>query len=251
MKGFCFIVAFTWTMWSGFSFAQHGQKQFSFPAPDSLSKLTKLSVWATQYYIHQFTSGGKIPLLEVNGNSTKLYADTCNFCKAALEGTAWVRDSKGKLVVLNFAGRSEMSQVDCRKCSTYTFSKLSVEDWGKARWVVSTGFGKGVNNFNLIPYRTIAVDKNVIPYGTVVFVPSARGAIIELASGEKVKHDGYFFAGDTGSAIKGNHVDVFTGIFSGNPFPDFIASLSSGLREAYLVKDQAVIQALQLEHKTK
>lgn len=232
-------------------FAQNGQKQFALPAQDSISTLKSLSVWATQYYIHQFNSGGKIPLLYVNGQSSNLYADTCNFCKAALEGTAWVKDSSGKTVVLNFAGRGEKAQVDCRKCAAYSASKLAVEEWGKVRWKISSGFGTGVKNYKLIPYRTIAVDKAIIPYGTVLYVPSVRGMLVELPNGQKVKHDGYFFAGDTGSAIKGNHVDVFTGIFSGNPFPGFIASRSSGLVDVFIIEDKAMSEALHLEHKTK
>ncbi|ODN29740.1 3D domain-containing protein [Fervidobacterium thailandense] len=45
------------------------------------------------------------------------------------------------------------------------------------------------------PYRTIAVDPNVIPLGSLVYIPTLNNAI--------------FIAQDTGSAIKGNRIDVY------------------------------------------
>lgn len=69
-----------------------------------------------------------------------------------------------------------------------------------------------MKGYKLFPYRTIAVDKNHIAYGSVVFIPDAVGTEILKKDGKTFLHDGYFFAGDTGAAIKTNHIDVFTGI---------------------------------------
>ena len=44
------------------------------------------------------------------------------------------------------------------------------------------------------PYRTIAVDPKVIPYGSVVYIPEYKAL---------------FRAEDTGSAIKGKRIDIF------------------------------------------
>lgn len=94
----------------------------------------------------------------------------------------------------------------------------------------------------------MAVDKSIIPYGTVIFIPKVKGKPIILPNGLEVIHDGYFFAGDTGSAIKRNHIDIFTGIFDGNPFKDVIQSDPTKTFDAYVVKDQQVINLLKSKH---
>jgi hypothetical protein len=64
-----------------------------------------------------------------------------------------------------------------------------------------------------------------------------------------VIHDGYFFAGDTGSAIKGNHIDLFTGVFEGNPFIDVIQSNPTKTFEAFVVTEPSIIDSLLFLHK--
>ena len=44
------------------------------------------------------------------------------------------------------------------------------------------------------PYRTIAVDPKVIPYGSIIYIPEYKAL---------------FKAEDTGSAIKGKRIDIF------------------------------------------
>ncbi len=223
------------------------QSDFSYAAPAQLPE-KKLIIWATQYYVHEFTSNGTIPFVDKNNQLLGLYGDTCDFCMAALEGTASITDSSGNVFVVNFADTGDSVFVDCRKCQKYASSKLSVESWGKTRWAVSSGFGDGVKNYRLVPFRTIAVDQKTIPYGSVIYIPAARGVTIELPNGEKVTHDGYFFAGDTGGAIKQNHIDVFTGVYTGNPFSVLVTSNAKKTVEAYLVEDMSVIGELGRVH---
>ena len=229
-------------------FAQNSQSDFSIKEPVDLANTTKISLWSTHYYIHRFQSGGSIPLLLSDGKQTNLFADTCDFCTAALEGTAFVQDSLGNITILNFDKIGEKSVVNCRSCSEFSKSKLSVENFGKVLWKKSEGFGDGVLNYKLIPFRTMAVDKSIIPYGTVIFIPKVKGKPIILPNGLEVIHDGYFFAGDTGSAIKGNHIDIFTGIFNGNPFKDVIQSDPTKTFDAFFIKDQQVINSLKSQH---
>ncbi|MDF1664911.1 MAG: 3D domain-containing protein [Planctomycetota bacterium] len=73
---------------------------------------------------------------------------------------------------------------------------------------VAAPFGLGCRNNPLVPFRSIAVDKTVIPYGTVLYIPQAVGA--KLPDG--TVHDGYFLAADVGGGIKGNRLDLFTGL---------------------------------------
>ncbi len=226
--------------------AQVSSDDFNLPEPEN--KKTSLTLWATQYYIHEFQSSGNIPIVYANGESSGLYADTCDFCNASLEGTAYVRDSSGNINVINFARTGEKVFVDCRACKKYSKSKLKVESWGKALWNKSAGFGDGVQNYRLVPFRTIAVDRTTIPYGTVIFVPAAKGKLVDLPNGKQVIHDGYFFAGDTGGAIKKNHIDVFTGVYSGNPFPEVVLSNENKTFEAVIVTDSGIINSLRALH---
>jgi 3D (Asp-Asp-Asp) domain-containing protein len=225
-------------------FAQAPMDTFNFPEPGNASLSEPLSLWSTQYYIHEFQSGGAIPIVYANGESSGLFADTCDFCAASLEGTAYVTDSSGMITVINFARSGDSSFVDCRACKKYASSKLKVESWGKTLWTKSEGFGDGVKNYRLIPFRTIAVDKDVIPYGTVIYIPEAKGKLVNLPNGELVIHDGYFFAGDTGGAIRKNHIDIFTGIYSGNPFPEVIKSNENKTFEAIIVTDEGIVNTL-------
>lgn len=233
---------------SAYSNAQTSPGDFNLPEPENTTLLTPLTLWSTQYYIHEFKSGGTIPIRYSNGELSGLFADTCDFCTASLEGTAYVTDSLGNVTVINFAKSADSSLVDCRACKKYSSSKLKVENWGKTLWTKSEGFGDGVKNYRLIPFRTIAVDKDVIPYGTVIYIPAAKGKLVSLPNGELMTHDGYFFAGDTGGAIKKNHIDIFTGIYTGNPFPEVIKSNESKTFEAVIVTDAGIIKDLTEKH---
>lgn len=59
----------------------------------------------------------------------------------------------------------------------------------------------------VVPMRTIAVDKTVIPRRTVIFIKETVG--LKMPDGRD--HDGYWYATDVGSAIKGQRIDLYTG----------------------------------------
>jgi 3D (Asp-Asp-Asp) domain-containing protein len=59
----------------------------------------------------------------------------------------------------------------------------------------------------VVPMRTLAVDKSIIPRRTVVFIKETVG--LRMPNGEP--HDGYWYASDVGGAIKGQRVDLYTG----------------------------------------
>ena len=67
--------------------------------------------------------------------------------------------------------------------------------------------GRGASGKPVVPLRSIAVDIDVIPLGSVVFIPDYVG--LPLPGGGK--HDGCFRADDRGSKVVGRHVDIFTG----------------------------------------
>jgi 3D (Asp-Asp-Asp) domain-containing protein len=59
----------------------------------------------------------------------------------------------------------------------------------------------------VVPMRTIAVDKNIIPRRTVIFIKETVG--VKMPDGRT--HDGYWYASDIGGAIKGQRIDLYTG----------------------------------------
>ncbi len=64
-----------------------------------------------------------------------------------------------------------------------------------------------VRTIPLMAFRTIAVDRDRIKMGTVLYIPSLRGRTF-WNNGEIFTHDGYVIASDTGGAIEGNHIDT-------------------------------------------
>ena len=59
----------------------------------------------------------------------------------------------------------------------------------------------------VVAMRTVAVDTKVIPRRTRLFIKETVG----LPMPDGTAHDGYWYATDTGGAIKGQKIDLFTG----------------------------------------
>jgi 3D (Asp-Asp-Asp) domain-containing protein len=70
-------------------------------------------------------------------------------------------------------------------------------------------WGRGAMGRAITPLVTVAVDSSIIPLGTPLYIPEYDG-VARDASGSAT-HDGCFMAEDRGLAVKGQHVDVFTG----------------------------------------
>lgn len=131
-------------------------------------------------------------------DTSRLYDKSCNvlanvpagFADAIkLEGTGRLTDGR----VLNYWG-----SCDCPRSPCY----FEVDD--------SHPWGHGVQNRALVPYRSVAVDKDVVAYGTSLYIEALDGMTMpgEAPWGGFV-HDGCVTADDTGSAINGKHLDFF------------------------------------------
>lgn len=205
---------------------------FNLPELNSAVTSQSLSIWATYYTTHQAENqAAGYPLMDLAGNSLGFSLSERDWCSAALEGSVQVTSNQSLLGVYNYAGRGDTDQVNC---ATYYPTLKNISATNRVRFQRSnTQYGEGVSG-NLVPYRTIAVDRSLIPIGSVVYIPDARGVTVTLPSGEPAVHDGYFYAGDVGNAIKGNHIDVFLGIAKQNPFP-FVKSTASATFNAYIV----------------
>lgn len=212
----------------------------AFELPLRAFSTPRQNLWATYYYTPRFNhlSSG-FPLLNMSGSPLGPLLSQRQWCSAAMEGSVQV-SINGEWKTYNYAGVTGQSQVDC---SPYFSHPV-----GRTRFRLARGpCGDGVKNYILSPYRTIAVDPDVIPYGSVLFIESARGLPFTMPDGTKRVHDGYFFAADTGGLIRGNHIDVYIGIDLKSPF-SWITSRSDSAIGYQIADDEQMREALLLLH---
>ena len=100
-------------------------------------------------------------------------------------------------------------------------------DWRLSARLYHAGGGGATGNDSLgcrpIAMRTVAVDPRVVPRRTRLFIKETVG--IRLADGSI--HDGYWYASDTGGAIKGNKIDLYTGHGRGSMRPAMPLNMST------------------------
>lgn len=67
----------------------------------------------------------------------------------------------------------------------------------------------------VVAMRTAAIDARLIPKHTILFIKETVG----LPMPDGGVHDGYWYASDTGGAIKGQRIDLFTGMNASSMSP--------------------------------
>lgn len=91
--------------------------------------------------------------------------------------------------------------------------------WRASARLYHAGGGGATGNDSLgcrpIAMRTVATDPRYIPRRTRLFIPETVG--LRLADGSR--HDGFWYASDTGGAIKGQKIDIYTGHGRGSMSP--------------------------------
>jgi 3D (Asp-Asp-Asp) domain-containing protein len=70
-------------------------------------------------------------------------------------------------------------------------------------------WGRGATGRAITPLLTVAVDSDLVPLDTPVYIPEFDGAPRDPS--RTAMHDGCFIAQDRGVRVKGEHVDIFTG----------------------------------------
>lgn len=166
---------------------------------------SKINLWGTYYYTPQFNSIlNGIPLRDVSGNAVSKSLNLKDWCSCAMEGSCSV---DGEL--FNFVKTTRSHYVDCSP-----FYRHRPSGFAKFK-KINAKYGLGVDNIPLIPFKSIAVDKRVIPINSKVFIPEAKGIFYEF-EGKILEHDGFFYAHDTGGLIKNNHIDFFIGLVEDN-----------------------------------
>jgi len=173
--------------------------RFDIPEPN-ISQLEKRTLWATYYHVWPATEASTgVPLLNKKNQEISARISERDWCKGAIEGTILINKTDVSVKTYNYVDHKGPKQVDCaRVLQINPVTKPWITATGKSRYRLARGaYGDGVLNYRLIPYRTIAVDKTRIPYGSALYIPRARGVTITLPSGAPAVHDGFFFAADT------------------------------------------------------
>ena len=144
--------------------------------------------------------------LEFEGDPVPLMNASCQTIKAVRRGfhDAVCVQGSGHLSegqTVSFSRRDCECAAECPR----TGQKICFDSLDPA----SYPWGRGATGGPITPMVTIAVDSDVIPLHTVVYIPDYDGLPRDGAG--KTVHDGCFIAQDRGLRVKGRHVDVFTG----------------------------------------
>lgn len=211
---------------------------FALPEPDAEKLGPDLKLWATHYHTPIVSPAPKemsaaFPLLDREGKWISPPLRQRDWCEAALQGSVSVKEG-GKSTAYVFVDSNGPEQTNCDE-HLGNLSQGIKNATRRARFMpVTYALGCGVRSIPLVPYRTIAVDPDVIPLESVIYVPELRG--IEFTyEGKTLRHDGYLFAGDRGGAIRGKHIDVFMIDDAFEPFEKLFASTDKRTFAAHIV----------------
>jgi 3D (Asp-Asp-Asp) domain-containing protein len=168
--------------------ARAARPGFDHPRPFSLHKIGDLK--PTFYWVALEQEDGLARNKELKDMDGGVLANVSSrfFSAIGLEGTGRLLDGR----VLNYQGRvtlpdgkQEIRYIECPPEAPY---------------------GYGVDKIPLVPFRSVAVDPEVVPMGSRVYIPKAVG----LALPDGSVHDGFFRAVDIGDAIRNHRIDMFT-----------------------------------------
>ncbi|EPG4210252.1 TPA: 3D domain-containing protein [Klebsiella michiganensis] len=218
---------------------------FDLPPPTNSQIEGTIRVAATRYYdqiVPPSIAEDSIPYRDMKGNPVSDRVSPYYWCLGAIEGSISTTFN-GKPVILNYHDFKRESKYHVR-CTDYIVNGSRDIDGDTRYKITNAKYGKGVNDWFLVPYRTIATDPLYIKHGEVIYIEKARGQNITLPSGKVVKHDGYFFAGDRGArdVVKGKLIDVFCGFDSKCLSKQVTISTKDDLRliDAKVINDQSI-----------
>ena len=208
-------------------------------------------LWSTQYYVYSANEVAAelgVPIVGKSGKRWGVSIAQKDWCLAGIEGTVKVNLISKATSGYNYLGLGGERFTKCSSIIT-SLDTESTERILYNRLDVSAPYGLGSSDkIRLIPFRSIAVDHTRFPRDTVIYVPKLRGLEFVDVDGARKAHDGYLFSADTGGAIKGNHIDFFTGTSTKNPFPSLITSTPTRTFEAHLISDTVTVRRLRDEH---
>ena len=157
-------------------------------------------LWNTFYYLssedeHPGTANTALNDANCNPIATVSADFSDSVC---IEGSGKLADGR----VINFAQTCSCG----RSCPTGGIICYSVLDSNQFPW------GKGARSNPLQPLRSLAVDRDRVSLGTVIYLEQWDGFMVpQVGNLGGFVHDGCFRADDVGGAIQGDHIDIFAG----------------------------------------
>lgn len=174
------------------------------PATRAKKPLRKLGAFRITYYYmaeeKAFAPPEKNQALPVFAPACKKILSTTSLdflIKLSLEGTGKLKDGR----IINVASRCSCAPAGF-KGGRFCFE---VMDKRKFPWGRGGYFNR--KHAPLIPFKTVAVDPKIIPLGSWLFIPTLKGK--KNPQGRRIS--GCVQAMDTGSMVKGKHLDMFMG----------------------------------------
>jgi 3D (Asp-Asp-Asp) domain-containing protein len=151
----------------------------------------------TYYFVAEEERAGSWPLF-TPGCSRVIALTSETFHHAlSLEGTGRLRDGR----LINYS-----EDCGCARAGNRG-RRICYEEVDPVRYPWGMGARMGESHARLEPFRSVAVDPALVAVGTVVFSPEWRGGRWPDGSAR----DGCFRAEDSGTGVRGRHVDLFAG----------------------------------------
>jgi 3D (Asp-Asp-Asp) domain-containing protein len=168
--------------------ALFGCKQHAPPPHDAAAPGPARGAFDLTYYWMSTPSGGR--------GDTALYAKDCHVLAkvSAAYAKEMTETGNGRLP----DGRTLVVAGDCACARSPCFRDETQNPWGT-----------GAGDRPLVPFRSIAVDRSVIPLGTHLYIEELDG--IAFPDAALALHDGCVTADDTGGKIVGTKLDFFVG----------------------------------------
>lgn len=169
-----------------------------------------------EYSSIEYTHVGKLDRIEL-----------LNFKPVETINTTFSVDDQERTVVAKAAPVvSRNTDIKTSTVFTITAYDLSVQSCGKP--IGHPNYGLTASGFNLTGLNrteamTIAVDKNIIPLGSKVY--------LEFLDDNYAEFNGVYTARDTGGAIKKHKIDLFMGDFNSNKASQ--EAINFGVTKAY------------------
>lgn len=125
--------------------------------------------------------------------TTKIFDKTCGVLATTSSDFADALDNSGTGRLLDGRTLTTVGQCECARSPCYR--------------VVDERWGIGAGNRPLVPFRSVAVDRDVIPIGTKLWIREIAG----VDADQLFPHDGCVVADDVGGNITGQKIDWFVG----------------------------------------
>lgn len=224
------------------------QSKFDIESPTNLDALSRIRLWSTHYYVQTARQVGPPNGHPIVGRAPwNVTLGLRDWCLMAVEGTGVVSMLSGGEQGFNYRAVGSQRFADCSAIITsIPTNSMNRTLYDKLPPDAPFGIGSAPDT-RLLPFRSLAADASLYPRGTVIYLPDLKSKGFKDVDGAMKSHDGYMIVGDVGGAIRGAHIDFFTGTVTTNPFPSLVTSSPNGKFDAYLVNTASVLTRLRRE----